>query len=273
MNNPHEAIRPDFNTDAHEQERLALLDKGLTPEQTIQTLDHLWTLHNDRDKEVWDRRLEETARAEAERAREAEEINVRRRREEEEEADTARREDKKKHKAKYAAIPDAMGDFIELFYFTNKGLAEAEKAELEDDSIVLVKEGESHSWVPSTSTRSGKQSVTKDEDLTWEEFLEAAPRMINFMKLSEWPEDHVDMFIQFWSNLQTHDWRFSSDVFSKRALLVYQGQQRKRWHLTISSGNGWSLAHINEVVLKRTKDALFDEARTAELAKLSKVSL
>ncbi|KAF8325723.1 hypothetical protein F5887DRAFT_835307, partial [Amanita rubescens] len=187
-----------------------------------QTLDHLWTLHNDRDKEAWDRRLEETALAEAERAREAEEINVRRRREEEEEADTARREDKKKHKAKYAAIPDAMGDFIELFYFTNKGLAEAEKAELEDDSIVLVKEGESHSWVPSTSTRSGKQSVTKDEDLTWEEFLEAAPRMINFMKLSEWPEDHVDMFIQFWSNLQTHDWRFSSDVFSKRALLVYQ---------------------------------------------------
>ncbi|KAF8696488.1 hypothetical protein AX14_001564 [Amanita brunnescens Koide BX004] len=292
MNNPHEAIRPNFNADCHEQERLALVENGLTAEQAIQTLEHLWNLNNDREKEAWDRRLAEAAQADAQAAREVEEDAARRRREEEEDADLARREDKKKHKSKYASIPDVMvpsdlilipssyalkklrnHEFVELFFFTNKGLAEAEKAGLEDESFVLVKDGESHTWVSATSARTGKQRLTRDEDLTWEEFLEATPCIVSFMRQTGWAEEHVDMLILFWSRLQMHDWRFSRDEFSKQALLVYQGQQRKRWHLAIGSSSAWSLALINKTVLKKTKDLLFDEARVAELAKLSKVRL
>jgi hypothetical protein len=290
MSNPHKAIRPDFNTEAHERERLTLVEKGLTAELAVQSLELLWTLNNNKEKEVWNRRIQEAAQADAQAAREAKENEARKRREEEEDAKFSRREDKKKHKAKYATIPNIMvpsnlvilpspyalkklrkGEFVELFYFTNRGLAEAEKAGIEDESFILVKEGESHAWVPATSTRAGKQSVTRDEELTWEEFLEAVPRMIRAMRTAEWPEDHVKMFVQFWSNLQIHDWRFAMDKFSQRALLVYQGKQRIRWHLAIGAGNGWSLAQINEEVLKKTKDLLFDEARLAELAKLSKV--
>ena len=108
MNNPHEAIRPNFNADRHEQERLALVENGLTTEQAIQTLERLWNLNNDREKEAWDQRLAEAAQADAQAAREVEEDAAHRRREEEEDADLARHEDKKKHKSKYTSIPDVM---------------------------------------------------------------------------------------------------------------------------------------------------------------------
>ena len=81
------------------------------------------------------------------------------------------------------------------------------------------------------------------------------------------------MFVEFWSNLQTHEWRFSSNEFAKRSLLVYQGQQRKRWHLTIGTGRGWSLSQINQDLLLRTRDTLQSQAFNLELSKLSKASL
>ena len=120
------------------------------------------------------------------------------------------------------------GEFVELFYFTNQGLKEAKKAGFKDESFILIQEGDSQSWVPTMSTCNGKNVLTKDKDLTWEEFLEAAPCMINFMQISDWPDDHIKMFIKLWQNLQKHARRFSNDHFSKHSLLVYQGQQRKR---------------------------------------------
>ncbi len=260
-NNPYEAIRPNFNLDAHAPEKQALLDKGLTPEQALQTLELLWTLQNNQEKGEWDRQRAAIAQQEAEAAQAIADAEGQRRREEQENDDLARREDRKKHKAKYAEIPNLMvptdatvfpspyalkklqkGEFVELFYFSNRGLEEAEKAGLEDESFVLVRDGDTQAWVPVSSTHSSKNSIPKDEDLSWEEFLEAAPCMINFMKISDWPDTHVEMFVDFWSNLQTHEWRFSSNEFAKRALLVYQGQQRKKWHLTIGTASGYSLA-------------------------------
>ncbi len=172
----------------------------------------------------------------------------------------------------YALKKLQKGDFVELVYFTNRGLEEAERTGLEDESFVLVQDGDAHSWVPASSTRNSKNNVSKDEDLSWEEFLEAAPRMINFMRISDWPDTHIEMFIEFWSNLQTHKWRFSSNDFAKRALLVYQGQQRKKWHLTIGTMGGYSLAQINQDLLVKTRDALQSQAFNKELTRLSKAS-
>ncbi|KAK2462398.1 hypothetical protein APHAL10511_005704 [Amanita phalloides] len=80
------------------------------------------------------------------------------------------------------------------------------------------------------------------------------------------------MFVEFWSNLQTHDWRFLNNDFAKHALLVYQGQQRKKWHLTIGMAGGYSLAQINQDLLVKTQDNLQSQAFNKELARLSKVS-
>ncbi|KAK2462561.1 hypothetical protein APHAL10511_005419 [Amanita phalloides] len=123
-----------------------------------------------------------------------------------------------------------------------------------------------------SSTRSSKNGITKDEELSWEEFLKVALHMVNFMRTLEWPDMHIKMFVEFWSNLQTHNWRFSNNDFAKCALLVYQGQQRKKWHLTIGMAGGYSLAQINQDLLVKTQDNLQSQAFNKELARLSKAS-
>lgn len=68
--------------------------------------------------------------------------------------------------------------------------------------------------------------IVEDVDLSWEQFMVATSRMISCMVRSDWSQDGVDMFVEFWSNILNHQWRYSDDEFSQRALLVYQGIQR-----------------------------------------------
>ncbi|KAG1748477.1 uncharacterized protein EDB91DRAFT_1079429 [Suillus paluster] len=83
--------------------------------------------------------------------------------------------------------------------------------------------------------------------------------MISSMKDHDWPEDRVDMHIQFWSALQTHRWRHAADPLKQRALLLYQAQQRRRWHLTAGTVRGWSLEKINQDLLLEAREELFNE--------------
>ncbi|KAI5995974.1 hypothetical protein F5J12DRAFT_695118, partial [Pisolithus orientalis] len=109
----------------------------------------------------------------------------------------------KKYHRKYATVPqDAVvpadpiiipsqitaqslhkADFVKLYYFTNKGLCDAELTicSTDDDALTLLQTGEGlHSFIPLASAQA-KGTVTKDEDLTWEEFSEAAHRLTNAM--------------------------------------------------------------------------------------------
>lgn len=110
-----------------------------------------------------------------------------------------------------------------------------------------------HSWVPAAVVKDPKSApIVKDENLSWENFNKAALRMITSMKLHDWPDDRVDMHIQFWCALQSHRWRHAPDTLKQRALLLYQSQQRRRWHMTIGTAQSWSLEELfNE---KRDKD-------------------
>ncbi|KAG1726644.1 uncharacterized protein EDB91DRAFT_1086727 [Suillus paluster] len=113
----------------------------------------------------------------------------------------------------------------------------------EPDALVMLPAADGiHSWVPAAAVKDPKAPpVTKDEHLTWEEFNEAAPRIIVFMKMHDWPDDRVNMHIQFWTTIQGHRWRHSLDLLQQKALLLYQSQQRRCWHLTIGTMQGWSL--------------------------------
>ncbi|KAI5996840.1 hypothetical protein F5J12DRAFT_725521, partial [Pisolithus orientalis] len=91
-------------------------------------------------------------------------------------------------------------DFIKLYYFTNKGLCDAELTicSTDDDTLTLLQTGEGlHSFVPPSM-------VTKDEDLTWEEFSEATHRLANAMKENNWEADNISNHVKFWLVLENH---------------------------------------------------------------------
>ncbi|KAG0707219.1 hypothetical protein DFH29DRAFT_871789 [Suillus ampliporus] len=221
-------VRPDYALEEFQEERQQLIVEGLTEAQAIRTLTALWQVNNNAEKARWATRLERQ--------------DLR----DEEEATCL--EDRKKNKNKYAPLkrtkvptnPTILpaqyairrlkaGDYCELYYFTNKGLDNAMASALiaEPDALVMLPAMDGiHSWVPAAAVKDPKAPpVTKDEHLTWEEFNEAAPHIVMFMKMHDWPDDRVNMHIKFWMAIQAHRWRHSPDLLQQKALLLYQSQQ------------------------------------------------
>ncbi|KAG1861227.1 hypothetical protein F4604DRAFT_1522492, partial [Suillus subluteus] len=210
----------------------------------------------------------------------AEQEELQRQQDLKDEEEAVRLDERKKNKNKYAPIkcgkvpsdptiilaPYALrklkaGDYCELHYFTNKGLEDARVsvAIAEPDALVMLPSADGiHSWIPAAAVKDPKVApVIKDENLTWEEFNEAAPRMILSMKMHDWPDNRVNMHIQFWTVLQAHRWRHAPDILKQRALLLYQAQQCRRWHLTVGTAQGWSLEEINQDILFKAREELF----------------
>ena len=295
LDNPNDAILPDFSTQNHEAARARLIDNGVADDiQAAGVLATLWTLSNNAAKETWAEQIQEANRTAALAQEQAAEEERQRQRTLQEEQEAALKEEHKKNKSKFVPVSDAKvpshpviipshyavrklkaGDYVELHYFTNKGLKDA-KASLvstEPDGLVMMPAADGqHTWVHAGAIRDPKSVVTKDENLSWEEFNEAAPRMITAMKQHEWPEDRVLMHVQFWTALQNHRWRHSFDEMQQRALLLYQSQQRRLWHLTAGSPQGgWSIAELNHELILEAREEIFNLQRTKALASLNQV--
>jgi hypothetical protein len=194
MENPNQAVPPDYATNEFVAEREPLIDAGLTEQQASDALRNLWTVRNNRDKAVWQWRQEEAAEAdEAERERQ----ELLRQQQEDEDA-LVLKEEWKKNKAKFVPIPNRPitsellvlpslvavrklknHQFCELWYFTNAGLDEAERSvsfAIDDNSLSIVPAADgSHSFVPSAFARD-KSDVVHNESLTFEQFGQATVR-------------------------------------------------------------------------------------------------
>ena len=156
------------------------------------------------------------------------------------------------------------GDCVPLWYYTNKGLENvlATYNSTDNDALTLFcRPDGSTSLIPASSTKESK-GVVEDHDLEWEDFCIAAPQMIEAMGRANWPHKCIQMMAHFWDNLQEHSFRSSGAPFEQKTLLVYQAEQRKLWHIAITSAHlGYNLSTINEVLLRDTKEQLFWEDR------------
>ncbi|KAG2084656.1 hypothetical protein BD769DRAFT_1646214 [Suillus cothurnatus] len=244
---PNLAVLPDFRTEEYAAARAHLTSDTVDEEQAAELLAGLWHTQNQADRRRWEARLAEEAQAAEENRRRAAEEEAERRQAAIEDQEAAISEERKKNKSKYAPIRDVdvpsnpvilpsqyavrkmkTGEYCELFYFTNTGLEEASRSSFaaDADALVMITSADgSHKWIPAGAARDPKAQVIKDDNLTWEQFNEAAPRMIVSMKENDWPEDRIDMHIAFWSALQNHRWRHAFDTHKQRALLLYQAQQ------------------------------------------------
>ncbi|KAI6142013.1 hypothetical protein BKA82DRAFT_157591 [Pisolithus tinctorius] len=80
------------------------------------------------------------------------------------------------------------GDYCKLYFFTNKGLKDAELTprSTDNDAMALLQSGDGlHSFVPIAAACT-KGNVTRDEDLSWEEFTKAAHHLVSAMSDSGW---------------------------------------------------------------------------------------
>ena len=272
---------PDFASPTYAAARAPLVNDNdnTTEEQAIQRLRVIWSAGNEADKITWQAQNEEDDIARADRLRIQTEADVLKAQTEIEEAEALRKEEMKKNKSKYIPIPDRdvpsvarvvasnyavrkmeKGLYVELWYYTNAGLDEAFRNSntVDDEAMIMVRlPNRSTSWVPAASSRTSS-GVIEDRYILWEDFCQAAPRMIIAMEEADWPQERVAMLAKFWGNLQIHELRSSRDPLDQKTLIVYQAEQRRLWHLAISSPQGaYNLSRINEEIMRKTRDKVY----------------
>ncbi|KAF8952821.1 hypothetical protein BDZ97DRAFT_1680586 [Flammula alnicola] len=288
LQNPNDAVRPDYGSDLHAASRAVLITNDRDNAGAIAFLENAWKVQNDADKLAWQAQLDDETAVIAENERLTKEAEDAALRADKEERMAEQKEDEKKNKAKFLPIPDTdvtapdsapiivspavrkklrAGDWVALWHFTSDGLDEVtcDPGAADYDAVNLVRlDGNSIGWASAHELKKSR-AVIDDADLPWDDFVQAAPRATLAMEEAGWPRDRVTMFASFFGNLQLvalGTVRGNLEV-RRRALLLYQSEQRKQWHVAIlSPTTAYNLSVINHVVLARYT-ALIHEADSA----------
>lgn len=293
--NPNLLECPDFASPTYAATRAPLVNANTTEEAAIQLLKGIWSAGNEADKIRWQTQLDEEEALRVEQLRLQTEAEDLRAQAQVAEAEAIRKEDLKKNKSKYIPIPDRdipavtpvfvsnyavrkmeKGLYVELWYYTNAGLDEALRNSntTDDEAMVMLRlPNGTTSWVPAAAARTAS-AVTDDKNILWEDFCQAAPRMIVAMEEADWPSERVSMLAKFWGNLQIHELRSSRDPLDQKTLIVYQAEQHRLWHLAITSPQGaYNLSRINEDILRKTREKVYwDDRRSKDYERDYRVS-
>ncbi|KIK80817.1 hypothetical protein PAXRUDRAFT_157631, partial [Paxillus rubicundulus Ve08.2h10] len=262
--NPHNADPPDY--------------------EAAQRLLEIWTAQNELDRREWDAHQE----AEDNQARQEQERVLRHQEEEEhlhlQEEEAARQEEKKKNHTKFLPFNDVKvsstipitpsphalrklrkGEYVELYYFTNKGLADAQSVShsADNDALALMQDEQGlHSFIPIAAAKA-KDTIIPDHELTWVQIDEATHRLLQAMAECGWGPEHLDAHLNFWMGLSAHEWCHDPKDTAWQALIFYQDAYCKRWHNTLGMPVSFNLKYIDEEALIKIKFKITSKLHTA----------
>jgi hypothetical protein len=248
-------------------------------------LQTIWVATNATLKAQWQLQLDEDALAAAEQQRLLDDANAQRLVAHALQEAAAAEEDRKKNRLHHIVIPDRprpkraaeavlVSDFalrkldkvqfVELYYWTNKGLADAKLKFLatDDDSMVptTALDG-STSWIAASVARPAA-GVIADHLLSPLDFSRAIPRFIASLEQRGWDNSRVIMLANFFGALMLHDYWTSDNELEQRALLTYAEEQRRAWHIAIPLPSGaWNLALLDGEDIYKTYDRLYHADR------------
>ncbi|KAF8258316.1 hypothetical protein EI94DRAFT_1623057, partial [Lactarius quietus] len=156
-------------------------------------------------------------------------------------------------------------EYVKLDYFTIKGCRDAttdERNQAGNDSLGLAQHRDAIALRPLAAQRPTRH-IRKDEELTWEEMLDAKNMMLQFMEKSGvWPALHAEAISGFFLNLELHPRKSLPN--GKRALLLYQSRVRLHWFDSLKRGDGYNIEIIQEEHLRSTADEVNELMRVWE---------
>ena len=288
---PTRAICPGFEDPEWEFLRESMVnahqgDPLLTLDGVAQQLKDAWARENQCKVDAWNIQVQQDQverdrlNAEASEARAAQEAQ------QEKDAEEARKEvEKKKLKlgpivqdryvSKWIGVRPAMYalnklnslEYIELDYFTTKGCREAatnSNKSVSQDTLTFTQVGDSFAIHPMATLRPSKQ-IRNDEDLSWEEMMDAKNVMLHYMAKSRaWEDEHAMALASFYINLDCHQRKEQDN--SKMALLLYQSRVRREWFDSLKCGKGFNIALIEEDLLRTLAEEVNNAVRNRENA-------
>ncbi|KAG0698146.1 hypothetical protein DFH29DRAFT_943019 [Suillus ampliporus] len=231
---------PDYTSDIYQAIRARLLNQNTNDAQVVAILQNVWVVTNNTHRVQWQRQVEE---------------------------------ERKKNPLKYILIPNhprpshatdsvlisdsafrklVEGQYVELYYWTNMGLADAK--------------GMVPSSGPESSNTAGPArpaaAVIPDHGLNTLDFAQAVHRAVASFKQCGWANQRVEMLAGFWRALMLHRYWTAVDPLYQRALLDYQDEQRRAWHQAIPLPDGaWDISILDDAEIVKTHDRIYREDR------------
>ncbi|KIK93976.1 hypothetical protein PAXRUDRAFT_143871 [Paxillus rubicundulus Ve08.2h10] len=282
---PHNADPHDYGAEKYAPDCQPLIAKfGIFHKEAMQWLLKIWTAQNQPECQDWIAcqhvEAEEARQEQEQLLRQWEDANHLRFQEEE----AACQEERKKNHNKFLPFnniklaltisimpsPHTLcklykGEYIELHYFSNKGLAEAQSIShsVDDDAPALLQDKQGlHLFVP-IAVAKAKETVIPDHKLTWSQIDEAMHQLLQAMKECGWEEDHVGAHLQFWMSLSAHKWQHNPKYSTCQVLIVYQATYQRRWHDTLGTMSSFNLKYLDEEALIKIKFKIANKLHTA----------
>ena len=280
---PHLEVMPDHAGPHYGIICATLTQNGLTEEQAVQALNNSWLqAHNE-----WIQRWEQQTINDANAAEEAQRVAaeeeqcglVQVQQEIEAQQQVKRFEpDAKKQKMKdfndnvivgnYIALRPAQYairwikdfEFVELWYFTTEGCADAlQHQHTQNDDTFSLSKADSMLTLKSVLSLKASKNVIPDAKLTFWQMSMAKNALIPLLNKYNWTEKSIRAFAQFWTQLKVHSFRQCE--YRERALLVYQAPVRREWHDQMKLGKGFNISAMNEDLLHSIYREILDKAQ------------
>jgi len=277
---PNTLICPDYSADEYATARADFTSDAITNALAAQILSKAWTVTNNADKAIWKREIDRVVAEKVEALRVLSEAETTRTQASIAEKQEEEKEAVRKNCSKFLPIPKrtaplvpsvipsayalrklAKGDYLEMYYFTNEGLAEAKKTTADDEAMLPITDAvtKAMSWIPAAAKRDSS-TVIPDGELSWNQFYITMPRMLQAMSNARWVPERITMLSEFWAALINHPYRSSPAEVDNQTLLVYQAEQRLNWHHAIDTPEGaWDIGIIEPTLLRETRQRVSDD--------------
>jgi hypothetical protein len=287
IQDPGIEVCPDFTSPAFAPLRETIAAaRQVSHEEVAQELSAAWDEDNRLRVITWQQQEAEDEQARQDTARLAQEAEDRERAQQELEAETERREaEKKKPKIHGFNSTKSVGnaiaprpspfalnkletfDYIELWYFTQEGCADAfdNQRAVAEDAYGLTAVDDFMALKPVSSFKASR-NVVKDKSLTWRQMTMAKNSILQHMTKANWPDDHINALANFFVSLDLHEQRLQPN--GEEVLLLYQARVRREWHDALKRNDGFNIAIINETLMRHYTDEVWDRIRLDGMRKV-----
>ena len=157
-------------------------------------------------------------------------------------------------------------EYVELDYFTVKGCEEAgedSNKSVSHDTLTFTQIQDTIAIRPMNSLRPSR-NIRNDEELSWDELLEAKNNMLHFMaKSGAWPAEHAEALASFFVNLELHPRRRQEN--GKLTLILYQSRVRREWFDSLKRNEGFNITRIRNDLLIALAEGINNKIRAREI--------
>jgi hypothetical protein len=136
-------------------------------------------------------------------------------------------------------------EYVPLWYFTEQGCQTADKDKASNEDLWdVTKTSDNRLSLRTAAANRPSPNALSDEQLTWEQFMDANHLLCRWLIPAGWPEGYAKILSSFFWQIENHEDKGIAE--GKETLLLYQARARKAWHEELKAGHFFNLAKLNE---------------------------